>query len=278
MSDRDTSVGEIDFDVPSPARMYDYFLGGAQNSAADRASAEEAIARFPNVARTAQANRSFLGRAVRYCLETGIDQFLDLGSGIPTVGNVHEVAHAVNPDARVAYVDCEPVAAIHARHLLRDTSGVTITEADLRQPDVVLGSPGVAGLLDFTRPVALLTVSVLHFIDDLDDPWGIVARYRRALPPGSALVLSHVSDDQPDEELAAAVRAVNEIYRRTTTAGGPRDRAAIEAMFAGFTLVEPGLVDLVHWRPTEDSTGADRSAFYGAVGHLDRQPESSGAA
>ncbi|MHA6800202.1 SAM-dependent methyltransferase [Bounagaea algeriensis] len=261
-------TGAADLDRPNAARMYDYYLGGSQNLALDREAAEQALSRFPHTARSAQANRAFLTRAVHYCLDNGIQQFLDLGSGIPTKGNVHEVAHARDADARVAYVDIEPVAVAHARRLLHPLPQVTVTQADLRDPQQVLTAPGVADLFDWHQPVAVLCVAVLHFVSDRDDPGTILARYRHALAAGSALVLSHVSDDQPTEELAAPHRAVAEVYQHSNTPAYLRDRASIAALLEDAALAEPGLVDALHWRPTTPSNPADRCGFYAAIAQL----------
>ncbi len=264
----DGSGGDPALNRPNAARMYDYYLGGAQNLELDREYAERALRRFPHAARTAQANRDFLGRAVTFCLRSGIRQFLDLGSGIPTVGSVHEVAHSVDPDARVAYVDNEPVAVAHSHRLLEATPAVSSSHADLRDPARVLAAPGVRDLLDFDQPVAVLMVAVLHFVSDTDAPVEIVADYCQALPTGSALVLSHVSDDQPTEELAAPHRAVAEVYRDTTTPAYLRDRPTIRSLFGEAGLVEPGLVDVLHWRPERLHDPFDHCGFYAGVGVL----------
>ncbi len=261
-------TGVADLDRPNAARMYDYYLGGSQNLARDREAAEQALSRFPLTARSAQANRAFLTRAVGYCLDQGIRQFLDLGSGIPTTGNVHEIAHARDADARIAYVDVEPVAVAHAHRLLHPLSQVTVTQADLREPQQVLTAPGVADLFDWHRPVAVLCVAVLHFISDRDNPGAILTRYRRTLAPGSALVLSHVSDDQPTDELAAPHRAVAQVYQHTSTPAYLRDHVSIAALLGNAALAEPGLVDALHWRPTTPSNPADRCGFYAAIAAL----------
>ena len=174
----------VDPEVPNAARMYDYYLGGSHNFAADRAAAEKVKAAIPYAVDVARANRFFLQRAVRFCVEEGLDQFLDLGSGIPTVGNVHEAARALNPAARVAYVDNEPVTVASAAALLEGDPLATITAADIRDPDSVFAAPGVCDLLDLTRPVALLTVAVLPFVPDEDDPVALAEHYRSRLAPG----------------------------------------------------------------------------------------------
>ncbi|HWE90825.1 MAG TPA: SAM-dependent methyltransferase [Pseudonocardiaceae bacterium] len=257
----------LDVSRPNSARMYDYFLGGAQNFAADREAAELAASAFPHIRISTRINRSFLGRVVSYLTSQGIDQFLDLGSGIPTVGNVHEVAHRHNPDARVAYVDHEPVAVAHARRLLADHERITITQADIRRPADVLTAPGVAGLLDFSRPIAVLAVAILHFLPDTDDPRGMLAAYRAACVPGSHLVISHgcqltLTDEQVDRFLAA--------YARTPTPALFRERSEIRTLMAGYRLVDPGLVLLPQWRPERPVGDAEAAAsnILGAVGVL----------
>jgi trans-aconitate methyltransferase len=201
---------------------------------------------------------------VRWCLAQGVDQFLDLGSGVPTVGNVHEIALRQRPGARVVYVDFEPVAVHHARELTAGLDGVSVTQGDLRQPEVLLGDPGVAGLLDFERPIAILAVAVLHFIDD--DLPAIFGRYRDALCPGSVLALNHGSADHDDPVLAESVRATERGYRGSATPVVLRDRAQIRALLDGFELVPPGLVDPVHWPVT--NPGAEPIGAYAAVGRI----------
>lgn len=260
MLERDWTPDEVDVDSPNAARMYDYYLGGVANFAVDREAAEQALAITPEIGRSARANRSFLRRAVTYLCRQGIDQFLDLGSGIPTVGNVHEIAQQLNPDARVAYVDAESIAVSHAQYLLKGGSGVTVTQADMRDPEQVLSAQGVAELLDFTRPVAVLTVSMLHFVPADDDPAAVVAAYRAACVPGSYLCMSHASPIAMTEQEAAAL---SELYRRTTTPVTPRGREEIEALLAGYELVEPGLVPTEQWRPDGDDPATNG---YAAVG------------
>jgi SAM-dependent methyltransferase len=241
----------IDFDHANAARIYDYLLGGGHNFEVDRAQARKILAGQPDMARICRENRAFLVRAVRWCLEAGIDQFLDLGCGVPTVGNVHEVARAVEPDARVAYVDFEPVAVTHARELTAVLDGVTVTAADLRDPRAVLEAPTVTGLLDLTRPVALLAVAVLHFVPE--DLAPVFAAYRAALAPGSALVMSHGSADWPDRGLADSTRAVAEGYRGSATPVTLRTRSELAALVDDWPLVTPTWVDLVSW--PDDAAG-----------------------
>ena len=220
------------------------------------------LAQNPDMGYVCQANRAFLGRAVGWCLARGIDQFLDLGSGVPTVGNVHEIALARRPDTRVAYVDFEPVAVAHARELIEGLHGVTVTRADMRGPDHVLAAPGVHDLLDLTRPVALLTVAVLHFVPDPALP-AILARYREALAPGSVHVITHGSADHDDPELAARTRAIQDGYRGSATEVVLRSRPEIAALLGSHGPVAPGMVDIVD-RPESDP-GARPTGGYAAV-------------
>jgi SAM-dependent methyltransferase len=240
-----TVPNEIDLSRPSAARVYDYYLGGAHNFAVDREMAKQAIAMWPDLPLIMHANRAFLRRAVRYCVAAGVRQFLDLGSGIPTVGNVHEVARAAAADARVVYADSDPVAVTYSRTILGDDSQTTVAQADLRRPDQLLARPEVTSLLDWEQPVAVMMVAVLHFVPDADDPAQIIANYRDALAPGSFLVMSHATHEgQPqraDEH--------QELYRRTPTPMTMRSRAEVTALFGGFDLVDPGVVYLPLWLP-----------------------------
>ncbi len=261
-------AGRLDLARPNAARMYDYYLGGSTNVAVDRAAAEELIRSLPDTVFSARANRSFMGRVVRFLSEQGVDQFLDLGSGIPTVGNVHEIAQQVNPEARVAYVDIEPVAVSYAQKLLRGEQQVTITKADIRRPSTVLTAPGVAGLLDFSRPVAVLAIAILHAMSDADRPLEFLAEYRAACVPGSYLAISHISSQtwQPQE-----ITHILRVYARTPTPVLDRTPAEILRFMDGYELVEPGLVLVPKWRPDDKPTDEDaaRSNFYGAVGRRD---------
>lgn len=260
---------EVDTDTPSAARMYDYYLGGSHNFAADRALAEEAIRVWPDTRQLARANRAFLRRAVTALVADGVDQFLDLGAGIPTVGAVHEVAGAIDPNCRVVYVDADLVAVTHAAALLDGDPRTAVVHADLRDPAAVLAHPALTGLLDLSRPVAVLMVAVLPFVAEADDPRGIVAGYRDATASGSYLVVSHGTDEYRP---AAAHRAAN-VYRRAANPVTLRDRAALSALLDGYRLLEPGLVDLIHWRPEADGLQPDplggdvaRYSMLGAVG------------
>jgi trans-aconitate methyltransferase len=262
-----SSVGDdfleagIDFERANAARVYDYILGGSHNFAVDREQAARTMAAYPDITRSARANRAFLGSVVRWCLERGVDQFLDLGSGVPTVGNVHEIAHGIAPEARIAYVDFEPVAVAHAEEITVDLPAVSVTRADVRDPDSVFAAHGVADLLDLSRPVGVLMVAVLHFV--ADDAAGLVGRYRDRLAPGSVVAVSHNSDDQDDPELAAALHGVAEAMRGSATELTLRTRAELTTFFAGLDLVPPGLADVVDW-PSPGT--APPVGVYGAAG------------
>ncbi|WP_214414503.1 SAM-dependent methyltransferase [Sphaerisporangium fuscum] len=240
------------------ARMYDYWLGGKDNFAVDRESAEEVVKISQGrVLRGVRLNRDFLGRAVRTAARAGVRQFLDLGSGLPTRENVHEVA---GPDARVVYVDYDPVVAAHGRALLATSQDVGFVHADLRRPGEILGHPTVRRLIDFAEPVAVMFVSVLHFVDDADDPRRIVGEYRDALVPGSHLILSHLAKDDFPDRMAATER----VYEGASARLGARSREEILALFDGFELLEPGLVGPTEWNAPELALSAEK--FAGLVG------------
>lgn len=264
---------EIDIERPSVARMYDYFLGGSHNFAADRELAERARQVFPDAPYVVRANRAFLRRAVTALCGLGVDQFLDLGSGIPTVGNVHEIAHAADPSAEVVYVDSDPVAAAHATALLQGERRVGVLHADLRDPQAIVGAAADSGRIDFARPVAVLLVSVLPFVPDEDDPAGIVTAYRDATAPGSYLAISHGTNDYQPK----AAGDVEDVYTGTNQPGVFRSRDEIRALMPGYELLPPGLVDAIHWRPdTKEASVRDpldgdvaRYSLLAAVGRKD---------
>jgi SAM-dependent methyltransferase len=257
---------EVDLDQPSGARVYDYFLGGAHNFAADRRLAEAIAAMTPDIGDTMRANRAFLRRAVRFLIGQGITQFLDVGSGIPTVGNVHEVAQQADPSARVVYVDIDPVAVSHSRAMLADNPHTTIVHADARDSDAILSHPDTRRMLDFARPVALLLLGVLHFVPDRDDPPAIVARLRRPLVPGSFVTLVNVTHEgQPPEVLEA-----QKLSSRTSTPIYLRSRAELAAQFDGLPLVEPGLVHLPLWRPDSPLDVDEHPERFGALAGIGR--------
>ncbi len=256
---------ELRPEVPHPARMYDYYLGGKDNFPADREAAERALSANPEFRSTARANRGFLQRAVRHVAEQGIDQFLDIGTGIPTAGNTHEIAQQVNPHAQVVYVDNDPIVLTHARALMAGMGrGRTdVLQADLRDPAGILAAAQVKELLDFDRPVALVLAAVLHFIPEDDKPYGIVEELLAALAPGSHLVLSHGTADFIPTEIRDRVTGV---YTKATAPLVGRSRAEVECFFDGLELLEPGVVTVPLWRPEETpGAGADRVSMYGAV-------------
>jgi hypothetical protein len=235
-------------DRPSAARMYDYFLGGFHNFAIDRQAAQQVIAIYPDAPLVMRANRAFLRRAVTFLLEQGVDQFLDLGSGIPTVGNVHEVAQRANPAARVVYVDLDPVAVLHSEALLRDNPNAAVIRADVRDPTPILAHPTARRLLDPGRPLAILLVALLHFVTDDAEAERLVGTLREALPPGGFLALSHgTHEGAPPEAIARAER----LYAGTSNPAKARSRAEVARFFAGLELVEPGLVHAPVWRPDD---------------------------
>ncbi|GAA2243449.1 MULTISPECIES: SAM-dependent methyltransferase [Kitasatospora] len=242
-------------EIPHPARMYDYYLGGKDNFPADREAAERVIALGPMVRLGARANRDFLQRAVRHLAELGVTQFLDIGTGIPTAGNTHEIAQQVHPDAKVAYVDNDPIVLVHSRALLAGSHGTTtVVQADLRDPAAVLAAPEVRELIDFGQPVALLLFAILHFIDESDDPYGIVRQLVDDLPSGSYLALSHGTSDfasPAEHEKGTAV------YRTATAQLTPRSREQVLRFFDGLELLEPGLVTAPLWRPDQEARSTD---------------------
>jgi SAM-dependent methyltransferase len=241
---------DIDIEHASPARVYDYYLGGSHNFAADRELAENALGAWPELPQIARANRAFLRRAVTFLIGQGVTQFLDLGSGIPTVGNVHEVlTDAGVTDARVVYVDHDPVAVAHSRAILADVPGTAVVAADLRSPAEVLAQAQVRDALDFTRPIAFLLVAVLHFVPDEQRPADIVAAYAAAGAPGSHVVLSHAGLDRP---LTPAEEEAWEMYRRSPTPLILRTKEQVAALFGDLTLLPPGVVATHAWRPDAD--------------------------
>jgi hypothetical protein len=253
------SPPEIDISRPSVARVYDYYLGGSHNFAADREFAERVLAVLPDMPRIAQQNRAFLRRAVRHLCDAGVRQFLDLGSGIPTAGNVHDVALECDPGARVVYVDNDPVAVAHSQRLLDGHDRVGVLAGDLLDPSAVLDAAVARYGLDLAQPVAVLLVSVLHFVGDEHDPAGLVGRYVAAAVPGSRLVISHASSQaQPGAGEAQAV------YNRDRSPQAMRMRSEpeIAALFGGLPLLDPGLVRIPAWRPDDPGDVPERIEDY----------------
>jgi hypothetical protein len=235
----------IDLEMPSQARIYDYLLGGSHNFEVDRQHAERMIEVVPQSRMIAQQNRAFLRRAVEFLVGEGIQQFLDLGSGIPTAGNVHDIALRSDPAAKVAYIDLDPVAVAHSRRILADNPSTVVVQADLLDADTVLRHPDVTGLLDFDRPIAILMLSVLHAIEDEDHPHEAVAALGARVCSGSYLAVSHaVAEDEADP-----IMGIQRVSHARGMRGQLRDRAGIARFFTGFELVEPGLVWPSAWRP-----------------------------
>jgi hypothetical protein len=252
----DTSVAHV-------ARVYNYWLGGKDNFAADRAAGEQAIKAFPNIVLSARANRAFLARAVRFlAAEAGIRQFLDIGTGIPSANNTHEVAQSAAPESRVVYVDNDPVVLAHARALLAsDPEGATdYIDADLRNPQHILA--GAARLLDLGRPVAVMLMAILQHIDDDDDPYQIVATLLSAMPPGSYLALSHPAKDIDAASMAKMADSLNQTMAEKVTF---RDRSAVARFFDGLELAAPGMVQASKWRPTSEAEAASPAALWAGV-------------
>lgn len=264
MIEHGQAPSRIDASVATAARMYDYYLGGHDNFAADRIAALKVIEAAPEVPLMAKENRKFLGRAVRFlAAEAGIRQFLDLGTGLPTRGNVHQVAQQVDPACRVVYADNDPMVLAHSR-ALKTGPGTAVIQADMRDADTILGDSQTQRLIDFSQPLAILFVAVLHFMAAHDDPHAIVVRFLSTAAPGSYLVISHVTGDtrpQAADEAAA-------VYASTANPATLRTYGQIRAFFDGTELLEPGLVPVPLWRPTEpDPADPDSVWMLGGVGH-----------
>ncbi|HEY6492708.1 MAG TPA: SAM-dependent methyltransferase [Trebonia sp.] len=255
----DTSVAHV-------ARMYDYVLGGKDNYAADREAAEAWVKIDPGALFSVRANRAFLGRAVTYLAgQAGVRQFLDIGTGIPTAGNTHEVAQAIAPDSRVVYVDYDPIVLAHARALLTSdvAGGTEYIDADLRDTERILGR--AREFLDFTKPVAITLVAILHSIPDADDPHAIVATLLDAVPPGSYLALTHLGSDLLDQETRDGLEGLS--ARSMQQRISIRGRDEVARFFTGTDLVDPGLVRAEEWRPAPATAGSAASSLWGGVGH-----------
>ena len=237
----------IDPNVPSMARTYDYLLGGAHNFAVDRKLADAAERIMPRSREIARLNRAFLRRAVLFLVESGIRQFLDIGSGVPTVGNVHEIAQHAAPDARIVYVDKDPVAVAHSELLLHGNEQAAVIHADLRETERILTDPAARRLLDFDEPIGLLTVMMLHFVPDSDNPAGALATYRDVMVSGSYLALSHVTADQRSDQISEVAGKISQA--RSADQLSYRSHAEVVRFFEGFELVEPGVVGCGLWRP-----------------------------
>jgi len=260
-----TGVG-FDTSVAHPARVYDVWLGGKDHFAADRAAAEQVRATNPGIVPAVRSNRAFLARVVRYlAADAGIRQFLDLGTGLPSANNVHEVAQSVVPDARVVYVDFDPIVLAHARALLTGTPGtVAYVQADLRDPETILEQ--ARGTLDLSRPVAVMILMTLHFVPDEQDPYGLVRRYLDAVPSGSYLVVSHPASDG-GAPAAAATKGTARYNELVATRMVRRSRDEVAAFFEGLEVLEPGVVNMAQWRPDPGDVVPERlSPAWCAVG------------
>lgn len=264
MSDRSTRGA-------TTARIYDYFLGGVHNFKADREAAERIAAMMPTAPAMAKANRAFLRRGVRYLADAGVRQFLDLGSGMPTQGSVHEIA----PEARVVYVDIDPVAVSESLELLDGNDRVTAVTGDLREPQTILDHPGVRRVLDLDQPVALLLCAVLHFVPDDDQAYGLVDRFREAVSPGSYLLVSHGADEGAEAVVSSTqYGAVQQVYdQRTASSAGGRTHAGVARFFGDAEVVEPGIVWVPQWRPepgdpTDFAADPRLSCVWAGVGRL----------
>ncbi len=263
-ADEQDEISPFDTSVARQARIYNYLLGGKDNFAADREAATQAIAAFPGLAAWARQNRAYLARAVRYLVtEAGVRQFLDIGTGLPTAENTHEVAQRIAPESRIVYVDNDPVVLVHAQALLTSSPGgaTAFIKADFRDPETILKA--AAATLDFNRPIALMLLAILHVIPDADDPWEIVARIMAALPSGSFLVISHPASDIHATQIAEMTKRFNQRLGNVVSAGRTRDEVA--RFFTGLELVEPGIVSTPRWRPDGDLDQGDDPA-YAAMG------------
>jgi hypothetical protein len=260
---RSAGAPTFDTSVAHVARVYNYWLGGKDNFAADRAAAEQAMAAFPDIVLSARANRAFLRRAVTYLArEAGIRQFLDIGTGIPSANNTHEVAQSVVSDSRIVYVDNDPVVLAHARALLTTTpDGATdYIEADLRQAEQILAK--AAQTLDFSKPVAVMLMAILQHLSDADDPYRVVGTLMAAVPPGSYLVISHPAKDIHAAEMAAMAAQLNKMMAEKVTF---RAEAEVAPFFAGLDLVEPGMTNVPDWRPETEEEAASPAALWAGV-------------
>jgi O-methyltransferase involved in polyketide biosynthesis len=254
---------DFDITVPHISRVYDYWLGGKDNFAADRELGEQTRQAYPNIVDSVRANRAFLARSVRFLtLQAGIRQFLDIGAGLPTANNIHEVAQREAPDSRVVYADNDPVVLTHARALLRSTAlgSLAYLDADLRYPDMILAE--AAKTLDFKQPVAIMLLTVLQFVPD-DEAYEVVERLKSACPPGSYLVVSHPASDLEPDRHNEMVRRMNESMAQKVTL---RDHVGVSRMFDGLDLAEPGVAKASLWRPETDAEKATPTVLWAGVG------------
>ncbi|HEV7931378.1 MAG TPA: SAM-dependent methyltransferase [Actinomadura sp.] len=260
----DSRPRRIDRSRPSVARMYDYYLGGKDNFAVDRAAVEQVARAMPEIRQLALENRAFLRRAVRYMARQGIRQFIDIGSGLPTAGNTHEVAQEIIPDARVVYVDHDPVVLVHGRAILASDANTTVASADMRDPAEVFGHPETTKLIDFDRPIGVLLIAMVHFLT-MDEQTEIMRRLRDTLPAGSCVTLTHVTTDGHSPE---AVAQIENVYASTPTPIYFREHAEVARFFDGLDLVDPGLVTIDAWHPDPADPSPEATKWlYGGLGH-----------
>jgi SAM-dependent methyltransferase len=274
MAENEVAPPGVDITRPSVARVYDYFVGGKDHFAIDRMVAERALAIMPDAQEAGRACRAFLRRAVRHmAAEAGIRQFLDIGSGLPTGTNVHQVAHEVDPAARVVYVDIDPMVHAHGRALLAGDDTTALVEGDVRAPEAVLAHPVVRERLDLTRPVGLLLLSILHHVNDAEEPGRIAATLRAALPSGSHLALIHFWDPAAEQpRISAKVREAEKIFNETMGTGRWRRRTEIQSYFGDFVMVEPGLVPPAEWRPDTEPAPEQGDSYHTMLGGVARKP------
>jgi hypothetical protein len=266
------ALADIDITKPNVARVYDYFVGGKDNFSVDRAWAQKVIQVAPKAPKSVQQNREFLRRVVRHMAQAGIDQFLDLGSGLPTQGNVSEVAQEVNPGAHVVYVDNDPMVYIHSRALLSDAKTVEIVNADVRHPAEILASAAVLSLIDFDRPVGLLMLAILHHLQDEDQPGAIAARFRDAMPAGSYLAISSFRMPGPDLPELRAITIENEkVVANGLGSGRWREESELVTWFGDWELLEPGFVSLQQWRPPAGTHIVRDEVYHSVYGGVARK-------
>ncbi|MFY1675301.1 SAM-dependent methyltransferase [Plantactinospora sp. WMMB334] len=263
----------VDINRASIARVYDFLLGGKDNFAVDRQAAQMALKITPDGLEAGRACRAFLRRSVRHlAAEAGIRQFLDLGSGLPTQGNVHEIAHEVDPDARVVYVDNDPMALAHGRALLADARTTTVVGADVREPEEILDHPEVRRVIDFEQPVGLLLMAILHHLHDHEEPGAVTRRLTAALPSGSYLAISHFHDPgEAHPDISQKVRGVEKIFNETLGTGRWRTHQEILAFFGDLELLPPGLVPVAEWRPDGDEDARQTDTYHTIVGGVARK-------
>ncbi|WP_245647240.1 SAM-dependent methyltransferase [Microtetraspora niveoalba] len=273
-SGRERAPAGIEIAKPSVARVYDFMLGGKDNFASDRKVAEMALQIAPDAPEAARANREFLRRVVRHlAAEAGIRQFVDIGSGLPTQGNVHEIAQEVDPAARVVYVDIDPIVLVHGRALLARNDTTTVIQADIRQPQEIVNHPDLRRLVDFSQPVGLLLFGILHHLNDDEDPEGVAAQYREALAPGSHVAISHFHNPGAAlPEVAEQAAAAEKLFNENLGTGRWRTREEILAFFGDFELLDPGLVPLPEWRPGPDDHAEQGITYHTFAGGVARKP------